>query len=36
MTKKYDSVYAAGDVIGPPWLAHVASCEAIQAVNGAQ
>ena len=28
------SVYAAGDIIGPPWLAHVASFEAIQAVNG--
>jgi dihydrolipoamide dehydrogenase len=27
-------VYAAGDVIGPPWLAHVASWEAIQAVEG--
>jgi dihydrolipoamide dehydrogenase len=27
-------VYAAGDIIGPPWLAHVASYEAIQAVNG--
>ena len=27
-------VYAAGDVIGPPWLAHVASWEAIQAVTG--
>ena len=27
-------VYAAGDVIGPPWLAHVASYEAIQAVEG--
>ena len=27
-------VYAAGDIIGPPWLAHVASFEAIQAVNG--
>jgi dihydrolipoamide dehydrogenase len=27
-------VYAAGDIIGPPWLAHVASWEAIQAVNG--
>lgn len=27
-------VYAAGDVIGPPWLAHVASWEAIQAVQG--
>ncbi len=28
------SVYAAGDIIGPPWLAHVASWEAIQAVEG--
>lgn len=28
------TVYAAGDIIGPPWLAHVASFEAIQAVNG--
>jgi len=27
-------IYAAGDIIGPPWLAHVASYEAIQAVNG--
>ncbi|MEW5977646.1 MAG: dihydrolipoyl dehydrogenase [Acidobacteriota bacterium] len=27
-------IYAAGDVIGPPWLAHVASYEAIQAVEG--
>lgn len=27
-------VYAAGDIIGPPWLAHVASYEALQAVNG--
>jgi dihydrolipoamide dehydrogenase len=27
-------IYAAGDVIGPPWLAHVASWEAIQAVAG--
>jgi dihydrolipoamide dehydrogenase len=27
-------VYAAGDVIGPPWLAHVATYEALQAVNG--
>ncbi len=26
--------YAAGDTIGPPWLAHVASFEAVQAVNG--
>ena len=27
-------VYAAGDIIGPPWLAHVASFEAIEAVEG--
>jgi dihydrolipoamide dehydrogenase len=27
-------VYAAGDIIGPPWLAHVAFYEAIQAVDG--
>ena len=27
-------LYAAGDIIGPPWLAHVATFEAIQAVNG--
>ena len=27
-------VFAAGDIIGPPWLAHVASYEAIEAVNG--
>jgi dihydrolipoamide dehydrogenase len=27
-------VFAAGDIIGPPWLAHVASWEAIQAVEG--
>jgi len=27
-------VYATGDVIGPPWLAHCASFEAIQAVEG--
>lgn len=27
-------IYAAGDIIGPPWLAHVATWEAIQAVNG--
>jgi len=27
-------IYAAGDVIGPPWLAHVATWEAVQAVNG--
>jgi dihydrolipoyl dehydrogenase len=28
------NVYAAGDIIGPPWLAHVAFYEAIQAVDG--
>ena len=28
------NVYAAGDIIGPPWLAHVASFEAIHAVEG--
>lgn len=27
-------IYAAGDIIGPPWLAHVGSFEAIQAVEG--
>jgi dihydrolipoamide dehydrogenase len=27
-------IYAAGDIIGPPWLAHVATWEALQAVNG--
>jgi len=27
-------VYAAGDIIGPPWLAHVATYRAVQAVNG--
>lgn len=27
-------IYAAGDIIGAPWLAHVATYEAIQAVNG--
>jgi dihydrolipoamide dehydrogenase len=27
-------IYAAGDIIGPPWLAHVASWEAIQTVEG--
>ncbi len=26
-------IYAAGDIIGPPWLAHVASWEAIQVVE---
>jgi dihydrolipoamide dehydrogenase len=29
-----DGVFAAGDIIGPPWLAHVASFEAVQAVEG--
>ncbi|MEO5718372.1 MAG: dihydrolipoyl dehydrogenase, partial [Chthoniobacterales bacterium] len=29
-----EGVFAAGDIIGPPWLAHVASWEAIQAVEG--
>jgi len=28
------NVYGAGDVVGPPWLAHVATYRAIQAVNG--
>ncbi len=27
-------VYGAGDIIGPPWLAHVASFEAVQAIEG--
>ncbi|HTG45922.1 MAG TPA: dihydrolipoyl dehydrogenase [Verrucomicrobiae bacterium] len=27
-------IYAAGDIIGPPWLAHVASFEATQAIEG--
>ena len=27
-------IYGAGDIIGPPWLAHVASYEAVQAVEG--
>jgi dihydrolipoamide dehydrogenase len=27
-------LYAAGDIIGPPWLAHVATFEAVTAVNG--
>jgi len=26
-------IYAAGDIIGPPWLAHVATWEAVTAVN---
>jgi dihydrolipoamide dehydrogenase len=29
-----NKVFAAGDVIGPPWLAHVAMWEATQAVEG--
>jgi dihydrolipoamide dehydrogenase len=28
-----DSIYAIGDVIGPPWLAHVASAEGVAAVE---
>jgi dihydrolipoamide dehydrogenase len=27
-------IYGAGDIIGPPWLAHVAMYEAVQAVEG--
>ena len=27
-------IFAAGDVVGPPWLAHVATYRAVQAVNG--
>jgi len=27
-------IYAAGDIIGPPWLAHVASHEAVEMVEG--
>ena len=27
-------IYAAGDIIGPPWLAHVATFRAVNAVNG--
>jgi len=27
-------IFGAGDIIGPPWLAHVATFEAINAVNG--
>jgi dihydrolipoamide dehydrogenase len=27
-------IYAAGDIIGPPWLAHIATFEAVNAVNG--
>jgi dihydrolipoamide dehydrogenase len=29
-----DGIYAIGDVIGPPWLAHVASAEGIACVEG--
>ena len=28
------NVFAAGDIIGPPWLAHVAMWEAVQCVEG--
>ena len=35
---RYDTslpgIYAAGDITGPPWLAHTASFEAVQAVEG--
>jgi len=38
VNERYESsvrgIYAAGDIIGPPWLAHVATFEAINAVNG--
>lgn len=27
-------IFATGDVVGPPWLAHVATYRAVQAVNG--
>jgi dihydrolipoamide dehydrogenase len=27
-------IYASGDIIGPPWLAHIATFEAIQCVEG--
>lgn len=29
-----EGIYAIGDIIGPPWLAHVASAEGINAVEG--
>jgi dihydrolipoamide dehydrogenase len=36
--ERYESsikgIYGAGDIIGPPWLAHVASHEAVEAVEG--
>jgi len=28
------TIFAAGDIIGPPWLAHVAMWEAVQTVDG--
>jgi dihydrolipoamide dehydrogenase len=38
VNQKYETnvpgIYAIGDVIGPPWLAHVASAEGIRAVEG--
>jgi len=38
VNNRYESsikgIYAAGDIIGPPWLAHVATYEAVSAVNG--
>ncbi|MDP3073987.1 MAG: dihydrolipoyl dehydrogenase [Opitutaceae bacterium] len=37
VSDRYESsvkgIYAAGDIIGPPWLAHVATFEAVNAVN---
>ncbi len=33
MQTSVSSIYAIGDVIGPPWLAHVASAEAILSVE---
>ena len=29
-----EGIFAAGDIIGPPWLAHVASCEAVPGGRG--
>ncbi|MFP4204334.1 MAG: dihydrolipoyl dehydrogenase [Opitutales bacterium] len=38
VNERYESsvpgIFAAGDIIGPPWLAHVATYEAVQAVQG--
>jgi dihydrolipoamide dehydrogenase len=38
VNKRYETsikgIYAAGDIIGPPWLAHIATFEAVNAVNG--